>query len=159
MGHLAHSDNVRASTVEAAVPSMIERAIEAALAPIRAELAEKHHRIDEYGLSLASLTSRVEDCEKDKGDSEKLTVVKDDIAVLKKEMDTLKSTYVFILWEDYDMHEPYHESTPSVPLVQPVHSLLREDSEDKRIEIHSSDDEDREAHEWSVDDTYKSLLL
>uniref|UniRef100_M1D8Y0 Integrase core domain containing protein n=1 Tax=Solanum tuberosum TaxID=4113 RepID=M1D8Y0_SOLTU len=37
-GHFSHSGDVRASRVEAVVPSMIERAIEAALAPIREEL-------------------------------------------------------------------------------------------------------------------------
>ena len=82
MGHLAHFADVRASRVEAAVPGLIEQAIASALAPIRADIAEHRLRIEEYGLSLASLTSRVEECEKKDVDTEELKAMKANIAVL-----------------------------------------------------------------------------
>ena len=97
MGHLAHSADVRASRVEAAVPGMIEQTIALALGPIRAELAKHRLRIDEYGLSLASLTSRVEECEKRDGDTEELQAMKAHIAVLQDDMDLLKSTDINML--------------------------------------------------------------
>ena len=84
---------------------MIERAIEAALAFIKVELVEHHQRIDEYGVSLASLTSHVEDCEKEKGDSERLTTIKGDIVVLRRDVDTLKSTDVTMLWGEVDVSD------------------------------------------------------
>ena len=97
MGNLAHSADVRASRVEAAIPGMIERAIAAALAPVRAELVEHRQLLDEYGVSLATLTSRVEACEKEKGETEELTTVKAKIAELQKDVDALKSTDVNML--------------------------------------------------------------
>ena len=98
MGNLAHSADVRASRVKAAVLGMIERAIAAALAPVRAELAEHRQLIEEYGMSLAKLTSRVDVCEKEKGGTEELIAVKAKIAELQKDVDTLKSTDVNMLW-------------------------------------------------------------
>ena len=113
MGHLAHSADVRASRVEAAIPDLIEKAIASALAPILAELAEHRLRIDEYGLSLASLTSRVEECEKRGGNTEELKAMKANIAVLQTEMDSLKSTDINMLWGTIEVDDPYAESIPT----------------------------------------------
>ncbi|KAK4733718.1 hypothetical protein R3W88_007979 [Solanum pinnatisectum] len=65
MGHLAQSTYVRASWVEVVVPGMIERAIIATLAPIRAEFREHQELITAHGLALDDLTVRVEACKKE----------------------------------------------------------------------------------------------
>ncbi|KAK4713448.1 hypothetical protein R3W88_019355 [Solanum pinnatisectum] len=63
MGYLAESTDVRASRVEVAVSGMIERAIVAALDPIRDKLREHRERITAHGLVLDALIVRVEACE------------------------------------------------------------------------------------------------
>lgn len=63
MGYLAHSADVRASRVEAALSRLIERAIVSALAPIRDELREYRELITAHGLALDALAKRVEACE------------------------------------------------------------------------------------------------
>uniref|UniRef100_M1DEE6 Polyprotein protein n=1 Tax=Solanum tuberosum TaxID=4113 RepID=M1DEE6_SOLTU len=60
MGHLAHSIDVRAFRVEAAVPGKNETDIAAALAPIHAELGEHRELIDAHDLALDVLMVRVE---------------------------------------------------------------------------------------------------
>ena len=150
MGNLAHSADVRASRVEAAVPGMIEQAIEAALASVRAELVEHHQLLNEYGVSFPKLTSRVELCENEKGDTEELTAIKANIAELKKDVDTLKSTDVQMLWGDIEINEPSVETTPQAPSVQPS----RAEAEDEEVLLRSSDDEVDEEREKSVDQTF-----
>uniref|UniRef100_M1DYJ4 Polyprotein protein n=1 Tax=Solanum tuberosum TaxID=4113 RepID=M1DYJ4_SOLTU len=62
MGHLAYSADVRASQLEAEVPWMIERAIAAALTPLRS--------------SFDALTARVETCERKQGVTSEVTTLK-----------------------------------------------------------------------------------
>uniref|UniRef100_M0ZQH8 Gag-pol polyprotein n=1 Tax=Solanum tuberosum TaxID=4113 RepID=M0ZQH8_SOLTU len=60
MGNPAHSDDVRASRVQADVLSMIDRAITTTLAPIREDLRGQCEVITAYGLVLDAFTARVE---------------------------------------------------------------------------------------------------
>jgi len=104
-------------------------------------------------MSLASLTSRVEECEKREGDTEELKAMKANIAVLQTDMDLLKSTNINILWGTIEVDDPHAESIPTVPQVQPS----RVEAEDEEIEIRSSDDEEDAERERSVEETYESL--
>uniref|UniRef100_M1DXR3 Polyprotein protein n=1 Tax=Solanum tuberosum TaxID=4113 RepID=M1DXR3_SOLTU len=52
--------------VKAVVPGLIEQAIAAALAPIRAEMSKQQDLIDCHRLALAALIVRVEACEQDR---------------------------------------------------------------------------------------------
>uniref|UniRef100_M1A3G1 Uncharacterized protein n=1 Tax=Solanum tuberosum TaxID=4113 RepID=M1A3G1_SOLTU len=65
IGHLAQYANVHASRVEVVMSRMIEGAIGAALAPIRAEMRKYGVRIEGHKLALDFLTMRIEECEKE----------------------------------------------------------------------------------------------
>ncbi|XP_049399737.1 uncharacterized protein LOC125863772 [Solanum stenotomum] len=82
MGYLAHSTDVRASQVEAAAPGLIERVIVVAHAPIRAKLREHRELITAHSLPLDALTVRI----------------KVDIAGLRRDVDELKSTYIYLCY-------------------------------------------------------------
>ncbi|MDV3170625.1 MAG: hypothetical protein Q8811_02605 [Candidatus Phytoplasma australasiaticum] len=68
-------------------------------------------------MSLASLSSLIEDCEKEKGETEKLKAVKANIAELQRDVDSLKSTDVTMLWGDIEIDEPRADTTPRAPPV------------------------------------------
>uniref|UniRef100_M1D961 Polyprotein protein n=1 Tax=Solanum tuberosum TaxID=4113 RepID=M1D961_SOLTU len=80
MGHLVYSADVRASRVEAAVTGLIERAIVAALTPIRDELRDQRKLITTHGLAFDALTMRVETCEWERRQSGDVTTLKADVA-------------------------------------------------------------------------------
>jgi len=71
---------VHTSQVKAVVPGLIEQAIAAALAPIRAEMSKQQDLIDCHRLALAALIVRVEACEQDRGDSATVTALKADVS-------------------------------------------------------------------------------
>lgn len=97
MGSLAHSVDVRACRVEATISIMIEFAIEATLAPIQEEMMGQRQLLTDYGLRLDTLTARVEGCQKKEAGFIDLTALKGDIAVLRKDVDELKSTNISML--------------------------------------------------------------
>ncbi|XP_049391531.1 uncharacterized protein LOC125855929 [Solanum stenotomum] len=91
MCHLDHCDDVRASRVYNAIYGMIERAIAAALALLRAEMRDQR-------LALDALTIRVTVSEQTRGVLDEVTTLKDEITELRKDMDQLKSIDMSMLF-------------------------------------------------------------
>uniref|UniRef100_M1DYT4 Polyprotein protein n=1 Tax=Solanum tuberosum TaxID=4113 RepID=M1DYT4_SOLTU len=77
MGHLAHSTYMRASRLEAAVPSIIESALTAVVTPLRK--------------CIDALTAWIEVCERGQRATDKVTALKATIAELRKDVNQLKS--------------------------------------------------------------------
>ncbi|KAG5611289.1 hypothetical protein H5410_022570 [Solanum commersonii] len=77
MGHLAQSADVLASRLKVVIPGMIEKAIIAALTPLRAE-------IDSHKLVLDALMVRVGECGKGQGATDVVKALKADIIGLKR---------------------------------------------------------------------------
>lgn len=92
MGTLSHLEDVRASRLEATVPSMIKHAIESVLAPIQDDMKGQCELLTAYWLILDTLTARVEERENIKDSYADFTALKDDVIGLREDVDELKST-------------------------------------------------------------------
>ncbi|XP_049363067.1 uncharacterized protein LOC125827777 [Solanum verrucosum] len=122
MGHQAHSTDVCASREEAVVLGLIERAIAAALAQIRAELREDIESIEDHMFSWDSLTVRVEACKQGRVDSSVMTTLKVNCFGLKKDLDGLKSTDLSMLFGIVEIPDIPSTDVPASSEVPPATS-------------------------------------
>lgn len=114
MDHLAQSANVRASQVKAIAPEMIEWAIVATLAPIRAELREQWELITAHGVAYNSLAMRIEACEQGGCHSADFTTLRAYVAGLMCDMDELKSIDFSMLSDTIDPPEVPSTEMPAI---------------------------------------------
>jgi len=77
---------------------MIERSIETTLAPIREELRGQRELIASHDRALDALIARVEACEQSDHQATDFVALRVDIVGLRRDLDELKSTYIFMLW-------------------------------------------------------------
>ncbi|KAK4727106.1 hypothetical protein R3W88_032023 [Solanum pinnatisectum] len=104
MGHLAHSADVRASWLEAAIPGMIERALITTLAPLKD--------------CIYALTMRIELCKRGQRATHEVTTLKAAIAELRKDVHQLKSTNISLIFgtmeipDDMSTYIPAHSDVP-----------------------------------------------
>lgn len=85
MGNLAHLVDVKASRLEANVPTKISTTVETDLEPIQEEMMGQRELLIAYGLQLNIFTARVEQGENPEGSSTDLTTLKADIVSFNKD--------------------------------------------------------------------------
>ncbi|XP_049355205.1 uncharacterized protein LOC125819808 [Solanum verrucosum] len=113
---------------------MIERAIDAALASIRAELREHRELIDAHELVLDAATVIVEACEKGRSQSEDMMTLKADIVGLRCDVDKLKSVDLSMLFSIVDLPEVPSMELPAISEIPPASMIAKAVMTDEDVE-------------------------
>ncbi|XP_049397376.1 uncharacterized protein LOC125861554 [Solanum stenotomum] len=113
---------------------MIERAIDVALASIRAELREHRELIDAHGLVLNTAAVIVEACEKGRSQSEDIMTLKADIVGLRCNVDKLKSMDLSMLFGIVDLPEVPSIELPAISEIPPASMTAKAVMADEDVE-------------------------
>ncbi|XP_049391603.1 uncharacterized protein LOC125856052 [Solanum stenotomum] len=116
IGHLAHSADRHASRLETIASGMIERALTAVMALLN--------------LSINAFAVRREVCERVQGATHEVTTLKAAIVELRKDVDQLKSTNMFIIFGTVEILDmPVDTDVPPTTTgVVPIHDMAASES-------------------------------
>lgn len=163
MGKLAHLMDVKASRLEAFFPTMIAKAIEATIAPLREEVAGQHYKLSNIALRLATLTARGEEREKYEGIVTYLVSIWTNITDWRRDVHELRSTNIYMLLGGVDAPEGTSSEVPPIHGVvsykAPLSSTIRvnADAADNDEEPSETNEEDLVETEHHVEDTYEAI--
>ncbi|XP_049378127.1 uncharacterized protein LOC125842889 [Solanum stenotomum] len=129
IGHLAHYADVCASKLEATIPGMVERALTAALTPLRE--------------SIDALTARTEVCERGQGATHEVMILKAAIVELRKDVDQLKSTDMSMLFGTVEIPDDLDTDTPAYSDVPPATTGDKVRADDAAAESKAENDKEQ----------------